>query len=391
MAAVAIFALVISRHSAKTFRELSLAVNEAKNGSLDLPTFNNIALDNALYALSAASLELKKSAQENSQLSDRLSYILGHVKEGVILVQEDEIVYRNNRADKILNFTIPNKISEINQASMIALFDKMTSDNPVKELYLGDRVIEVGYNSDGLGRLIVLHDVSDREKYLGFKTDLIANISHELKTPLTLIMATSELIIKDNQMPNEILVKFLNTIFNNSKRLNIILDDLISLHRLETVEGVETAEANLDEILFDVKELIDAKGKEISWNCDQGIVNIHSSHILSVLTNLITNAIKYSSDPKINVGVIKKDNVLEISVADGGPSIPPAERDRIFERFYSLSRSRTRERSGSGLGLSIVKHVAKIYGGQALVTENERGGNTFTVKLVQNKKSAWPD
>ncbi|MDR1657135.1 MAG: hypothetical protein LBT47_06210 [Deltaproteobacteria bacterium] len=380
---VAVFAMLISRQTGQTIRALTEAVNEAKNGKIDLPTFNSEALDGALYALSTTTRELKDAASENSRLSTRLGYILEHILEGVILIQDDEIIYHNDRAARILNFKLPKRLSEINQAAMISVLSKMTSDNPETEFQLGGRIIRAGYNHDGPARLIVLHDVSDREKYLGFKTDLIANISHELKTPLTLIMATSELIVKDNKMPEDILLKFLNSIFNNCKRLNIILDDLISLHRLENFEGGQPAEASLDEVLADVKELLNFKDKKVTWNCDQGVVRIHSSHILSVVTNLLTNAVKYSTGSEIEVGVRKKDNVLEISVSDGGPVIELAERERIFERFYSLSQSRTRERSGSGLGLSIVKHIARLYGGQALVTENEHGGNTFIVRLLQ--------
>jgi two-component system phosphate regulon sensor histidine kinase PhoR len=230
--------------------------------------------------------------------------------------------------------------------------------------------------------LIILHDISDRLRYTGYKSALVANISHELKTPLTLIMTTSEVINKDKGMSRENLEKFLSAIYTNARRLNYLLDDLISLHRLETSEPV-AGQSDLTEVVSDVRELLDTSGKTLNWNVDSGKVGINSSHITSVLVNLITNAIKYSHGDEIDIIIKRQENELVISVADRGPVIPHPERERVFERFYSLSASRNRDNSGSGLGLSIVKHIAKLYGGQAKVVENDKFGNTFEVRLTE--------
>lgn len=385
---VGLFALAVSRAQGRTFARLSEAVTEAKNGGELLPTFRDDALDSALHALSSASRGLKSMAEENARLGARLSYILEHVQEGVILLKDQEVVYHNERANQILNFPLPRSLTLINLAHLIAMFGRLTADDPAKEITIGERIVAVDHHVDGPTRLIVLHDVTDREKYSGFKTELVANISHELKTPLTLIMATSELIVKDPTMPPEIMARFLTTIFNNSRRLDIILDDLISLHRLETLEGAEPVDSGLEEVVGEVRELVDLKGKSCRWTCDRGPAGVHPSHLQSVLINLVTNAVKYSADPEIEVSALIRGPVLEVAVSDGGPVIPPAERERIFERFYSISSSRSRDRSGSGLGLAIVKHVAKLYDGQAKVSENARGGNTFTVRLTRRIPAA---
>jgi two-component system phosphate regulon sensor histidine kinase PhoR len=110
---------------------------------------------------------------------------------------------------------------------------------------------------------------------------------------------------------------------------------------------------------------------------------VHSAHILSIVTNLVSNAVKYSKGDNIKVDMKKDDKILTISVSDGGPQIPLSDRERIFERFYSMSKSRNRELGGSGLGLSIVKHIARLYQGEAKVLPNDAGGNTFEVKLIQ--------
>ncbi|MDR2302657.1 MAG: PAS domain-containing protein [Deltaproteobacteria bacterium] len=379
---VGIFAFLVSKNTSKTLKELSQAVNDAKNGNQNLPTFNNASLDTVLYSLSTVTRELKEFGQKNATLNSRLQYILDNIKEGVILIENDSIIYSNEKTELILGYKLPGHVSEINQTDMLSIMESLTGKEHVSELHLGDRTISVNYQSSEQATLIILHDISDRLKYSGYKSDLVANISHELKTPLTLIMTTSEVITKDKDMSKDNLDKFLTTIYGNARRLNTLLDDLISLHRFETSEPLLSS-ADLDEVVTDVRDLIETKGKTLNWQTDSGQVNVNGSHLTSVLVNLIGNAIKYSSGSDIDIGLKRSDHELEITVADQGPVIPLNERERIFERFYSLSASRNRDNSGSGLGLSIVKHIAKLYGGQAKVVENDKPGNTFVVRLTQ--------
>ncbi|MDR1109680.1 MAG: hypothetical protein LBP92_03030 [Deltaproteobacteria bacterium] len=381
-AAVAVFALIVSRSTSRTLRELARAVDGAKNGSDDLPSFRNESLDSALYSLSAVTRELKEHGRRNAELSARLQYILANVQEGVILLQEDDIVYSNERASAILGHRLPGRLSEICQADLISLVGSLAGGEPVPEISIGGRTVTVSRRSDGPATLVILHDISDRLRYSGYKSELVANISHELKTPLSLIMASSEVIAGDPGMPRERLERFLQAVLGNARRLNGILDDLIFLHRLET-GGPSAARSDLGEVVSEVADLVEPDGKRLNWRCDSGTVGVHPGHIASILTNLVTNALKYSSGPEIDVSVSRGDDGLTISVADGGPAIPLGERERIFERFYSLSASRSRENSGSGLGLSIVKHIARLYGGQARIVDNDRGGNTFVVSLTE--------
>ncbi|MDR2460304.1 MAG: hypothetical protein LBE38_05920 [Deltaproteobacteria bacterium] len=392
--AVFVFALLVSRKASKTLTELSYAVTMAKNGNTLLPSFNSEHLDSALFALAQTTNNLKSSLDENSRLNARLQYILARIQEGVVLLlNKEQIIYKNERASEILNYQLPEKTGEITSAEILAFFQSFSTTNPDKELKIQDRIITFDLEIADPYTLIILHDITDREKYLGYKSNLVANISHELKTPLSIIITTSEVISKDTDIPPEILHKFLKTIHMNSKRLSMLLDDLISLHRLETREAMELNEVsdivptNLAETLEDVMDMIDPGDKKITFSGETGLVNINPWHILSLLTNLITNAVKYSKEPDIEVTINKKGPSVEIAVADGGPLIPLQERERIFERFYSLSESRNRELSGSGsgLGLSIVKHIAKIYGGEAQVKENSRKGNTFTVRLTEKQ------
>ena len=381
-ALAALFAFWISRRFGTTLDELGRAVQNARKGGTDLASFNNESLDRALYSLSAAVRELDFSSRENAALSARLTYILHNISEGVLLFEGDRIVYHNQRAREILGSELPGAVSLADGPELITVLETLNS-GAARELRLGGRIISVDRAESGSSRLALLHDVSDREKYSGYKSELVGNISHELKTPLTLIMTAAEVLAKDQETPRPVLEKFLRTIHLNARRLDALLEDLIFLHKLESFSASEPVSADLEDILSEIKDLAAPGDKELVYDFDPGPAKIHSAHLISLLTNLINNAVKYSTGQTVRVEVKKAVNTLEIKVADEGPAISPEERERIFERFYSLSESRSRGQSGSGLGLAIVKHIARQYNGRVLVAENASGGNTFSVTLVE--------
>ena len=382
VAAVALFALIISKRMSAMLASLSQAVKEAQEGGLDLPSFGNRDLDQALFALSTANRDLKIYSEENLNLRRRLEYILANINEGVLLLVDDRIVYHNRRAEEILNYRLPENLADLKNQELMDIFSSFLAGQ-TGDLQLGDKIILVSQAGADDSRLVLLHDISDREKYSGYKSDLVGNISHELKTPLTLIMGASEVILKDADMPRSYLDKFLGTIYKNAQRINLLLDDLIFLHRLERIKESEPSPTDLGEIVDELKDLLGPGPKTVNYGFDPGEVKIHASHLISVLTNLISNAGKYSQGESIEVEMRKNDGLLEIRVADQGPPIPMAERERIFERFYTVSKSRNRGESGSGLGLSIVKHIAKIYTGQVSLETNSDKGNTFVVRLLE--------
>ena len=376
------FAFVISRRFGAALDELGHAVNDAQAGGMELASFNNESLDQALYSLSAAVRELRLSSLKNAELSARLEYILNNISEGVILFEGDKIIYHNQRAREILNAELPGNISLADRPELITVLNGLLSGT-ARELRLGGQIVAVDRAESGSSHLTLLHDISDREKYSGYKSELVGNVSHELKTPLTLIMTAAEVLVKDPETPGPVREKFLQTIHTNARRLDALLEDLIFLHKLESLIVSEPAPADLEDILSEIKDLTDPGDKNVLYKFDSVQVKIHSTHLISLLTNLISNAVRHSTGRTVQVTASKTRNILEIRVADEGPAIPVRERERIFERFYSLSESRNRGQSGSGLGLAIVKHIAKQYSGRVMLTDNEFGGNTFRVTLLE--------
>jgi two-component system phosphate regulon sensor histidine kinase PhoR len=383
-----IFATIITSNTGRTLKELGDAVEIAKCGGDDFRSFNNHTLDSALYSLCTTSRRLFEVNRERAVLNKRLEYILENIEEGAILFEGEKVLYKNQSASQILGFELPLTLRDLNDPDEITVAERLIAKYPPKELKIGDKIVSVSRAESTENMLVILHDITDFQKYNLYKSILVGNISHELKTPLSIIMTASETVMGDLQMPDEIRTKFLRNIYRNSRRVNILIDDLIKLHTLENGDDTEIAESNLDDIIEDIMDIVDPGKKNIQYRFDHGDVCIHSAHIISIVTNLISNAVKYSKGDDIKVDLKKDDQSLIVSVSDGGPAIPFSERDRIFERFYSMSKSRNRESGGSGLGLSIVKHIARIYKGEARVLLNEDGGNTFSVKLLQKKGSS---
>ncbi|MDR1166500.1 MAG: PAS domain-containing protein [Deltaproteobacteria bacterium] len=388
---VALIALAVFRATGRTFRELGEAVRAAKEGKESVQSFRCESLDSALFSLGAFARDLKESNLEKELLNERLRFILQNVSDGVLLFQNDEILYANLSAERILGAPLPARISLGKDPELIARLLKLSrGEEPAQTKILG-KVVFISQKETESGFLAVLREMSDAEKYSLYKSDLIGNISHELRTPLAIILTAAEVVAKEPEMGDATRQKFLETISRNGRRLELILDDLTLLHKLEVgSDEEEGSETDLAEAVGEIRETVASGEKTINFRRDGGLAHVRASHLLSVLSNLIGNAVKYSSGPEIDVTLTKEGGVVTVAVSDWGPAIPPEERERIFERFYSISKSRSRERSGTGLGLSIVKHIALIYQGEVTLTENERGGNVFTVKLMERRPKPQP-
>ncbi|KAA0258874.1 GHKL domain-containing protein [Deferribacter autotrophicus] len=234
---------------------------------------------------------------------------------------------------------------------------------------------------------IFIKDVTPHIQYKTFKTELVGNIAHELKTPLSLIMGYAETLLINENIPEDKRKKFLEMIYESTKRFDALIKDIISLHSLENLEpNFQVEEAvSLQKIEENLKTIFENSNKKLILNFSKKSVFIKEEHLISILTNLIDNALKYSDGNNIYVSISKAKKQIIIKVEDEGPIIPEEERERIFERFYTRSKSRNKQITGTGLGLSIVKHITTLYGGSITLTTNQYHGNTFEIKLIEKK------
>lgn len=200
------------------------------------------------------------------------------------------------------------------------------------------------------------------------RQDFTANVSHELKTPLTAIAGYAELI-ENNMVDQEKQIKFAGDIKKNADRLVVLINDIIRLSELDHSEaGVNFTQQNLYEVAKERVELLQhtAAGKNVSLKLSGADTYFLSNRgmLVELLDNLIQNAIRYNvSGGKIQVEVKKENNKPVLIVEDTGIGIPEKEQERIFERFYRVDKSRSRETGGTGLGLAIVKHIVELHGG----------------------------
>jgi signal transduction histidine kinase len=222
------------------------------------------------------------------------------------------------------------------------------------------------------------------------RLDFVANVSHELKTPVTTIVGFVETLLEGAKDSPEELDQFLEIISRQADRLAAIIDDLLTLSRLESApldEILDLSEQNLEEILESCYQICraraDKKHISLKFVCPAGLhVYGDRSLLTQAVVNLVDNAIKYSLD---NTGVVMRGSGtgagVQITVADNGPGIDERHLTRLFERFYRVDKARSRKLGGTGLGLAIVKHIVSVHGGQVKVETRIGKGSTFIILL----------
>jgi two-component system phosphate regulon sensor histidine kinase PhoR len=240
------------------------------------------------------------------------------------------------------------------------------------------------------GALIVFNDVTRLRRLEQARRDFVANVSHELKTPITSIKGFVETLLDGAIREPDNALNFLQIIARHAERLNEIIDDLLSLSRIEqdSEQGKITLSHDpmkgvLHEAIQVCQERAAAKAIEIDLECpDDLAAEINSPLLSQAVVNLIDNAVKYSP-PKRPVHVEAREEMGEviILVRDHGPGIAPEHLPRLFERFYRVDGGRSRKEGGTGLGLAIVKHIAQAHGGYVTLQSAPGKGSTFLIHL----------
>ena len=235
--------------------------------------------------------------------------------------------------------------------------------------------------------LLVIRDVTERERLDQMRNDFVANTSHELKTPVGAVSLLAEAIESASDDPEQVRI-FASRISAEAARLGQLTGRIMSLSRLQSAEGLEDVHpVAIDEVVASAIEAhvvqADSGGVELTRGGDRGVWVRGDSQILAeAVGNLIANAILYSpKGSKVAIGVKADGDVVEIAVTDQGIGIAEADRERIFERFYRADEARSRRTGGTGLGLSIVKHATQRHGGEVRLWSRPGRGSTFTIRL----------
>jgi two-component system sensor histidine kinase SenX3 len=234
---------------------------------------------------------------------------------------------------------------------------------------------------------VLIFDDSEMRRLDSIRRDFVANISHELKTPIGALSILSEAVLGAADDP-EAIVKFATRMQHESKRLSDLVQEIINLSRLQDEDPLKNAKViDLNEILrsaISQSELsAAARDIDVIYN-EQSSAHIkgEAAQVTMALSNLIENAINYSPEgTRVAIALRINEGVAEVSVTDQGIGIPEKDLERIFERFYRVDPARSRATGGTGLGLSIVKHVATNHGGDVAVWSIEGAGSTFTIRF----------
>ena len=237
--------------------------------------------------------------------------------------------------------------------------------------------------------LLLADDRTESYRLDEVRRDFIANISHELKTPIGAVSLLAEALTEAAKDPVQV-KKFAKRLTKESERLTRITKEIIQLSRLQAADAISKPElVDIDDVVAQAidQNQVAAESSRIKLvsGGDAGAEVYGDEPLLAVaLHNLVANAIQYSpKGSRIGVGVTNSDGVVEIAVTDQGIGIPEDERDRVFERFYRIDPARSRHTGGSGLGLSIVKHVVQNHGGDVRVWSQPGNGSTFTIRLPE--------
>lgn len=237
--------------------------------------------------------------------------------------------------------------------------------------------------------VVVIEDVTAARHAEDVRADFVANISHELKTPLGALGILADALVGEDDP--ETVNRLAERIASESERLGAIVNDLLMLSRIESARRIDVEDIAVEALIFELEERFrdPAATRRISIDLsgvEAVLLRGDRRQVQSAVSNLLDNAIKYTPEGgQVAVSAHAIDGGVEILVNDSGVGIPLASVERIFERFYRVDRGRSRETGGTGLGLAIVNHVARNHGGRASVDSREGQGSTFTLQLFDQE------
>jgi two-component system phosphate regulon sensor histidine kinase PhoR len=333
--------------------------------------------------------------------------ILSSMQEGLLAIDVDgRILTLNRAAEQMFGIRLPEAsgrpllevIRNIDLRRFIAgcIHDEKPSEGEIVLRGPEERFLQVHgsilRNAKGshLGTLVVLNDITRLRRLENIRKEFIANISHEIKTPVTSIKACVETLRDEGMTDPSAINRFLQILANQTDRLNRIVDDLLTLSRVEWLEEkrqIQLQEVNLHDLLHAVieesRERSSARGVELVLQCDPDFsASVDPQLLEQAVENLLNNAIKYSNEGgTVTIQASRSDTEIIIQVIDHGCGIAREHLSRIFERFYRVDKDRSRQSGGTALGLAIVKHIAKAHGGSVRADSLPGKGSTFTLHL----------
>lgn len=392
----------LARRLAHPIAELTDQARAVAEGDTDVAParYGVWELDELGLAISSMADRVRTRLSVAEQTTATLEVVLGALSQGTILFDgDDRVVYANPSAYTILG-AVPDELSGLAplQLQTAVLEARESRDQASRVLDHGSpsrrlRGVATPFTGDERVLLLVV-DITERERTDSIRRDFVANASHELKTPVSTIIASSEALQIALERGDPSSAGFAARIEGSARQLDRLVADLLDLSRLEK-DQPEMGPVRIDHLVRDEVERVrgeaEHKGLDLGLVVESVIAMVNHRDVAIGTRNVLDNAVRYTPQGgSIMVTVSREDGDAVISVEDTGEGIPTRDIERVFERFYRVDSARSRATGGTGLGLSIVKHVAESHGGSVSV-ESELGvGSTFTIRLPIDEKGEAP-
>ncbi|MEM6794963.1 MAG: ATP-binding protein [Acidobacteriota bacterium] len=366
-------------------------------------------------AFNKMSQELRRTVATLDSDRKKLGAILASMDEGLVAVDRDErIVHMNAAAGELLQIdpasVVSHPIWEVTRLRGVseALREVLRSGQPVERVVrlagTRDRLFELraaplSSSGDLSGALLVVEDVTQLRHLETMRQDFVANVSHELKTPVTVIRGMVETMLDDPDFDPERRHHFLQRVLTQAGRMGDLVKDLLSLAQLESDPGaleIDRLDLRLpvEASIRALQPMAESRGVRFDSRLTDSSVLVRGDEeaLRQAIGNLLSNAVKYS--PKngvVEVRVVADESRATVEVEDHGVGIPAHHRERLFERFYRVDKARSRALGGTGLGLAIVKHITRALGGTVSVDSAPGQGSTFRIHLARVEESGRID
>lgn len=404
--AAAAASLYVSRRIIRPLDDIKQGAQAFARGNLSnrLALPDTQELSDLARAMNQMAQNLDDRIQDSLDRRKELEAVHSSMQEGVIAIGNDEqIITINNAAARIFNFS-PDQLKHRNILEVARNFalqnfiqKALSTHEPVEDdIFIqqeGDHILNIHSSAlwdareQRMGTLIIFHDITRMRRLERMHKDFAANVSHELKTPLTTIKGFIETLQDMVADKGQETAEFLKIIEKNVNRMIELINDLLALSRLERLEGtgIEFEENHLSTLIADAvgscRTMADKKQMQIRVDCPEDLTAMVDPILMEqAIANLVENAVKYSPD-KTQVDVIARGTSqwVDIAITDYGTGISKEHLPKIFNRFYRVDKGRSRQEGGTGLGLAIVKHIVQYHNGRITVDSVRGKGTTFHI------------
>jgi len=401
-----IFARFVTRRVTLPLGQLEESVRRASKGDYNAPVVGGTPLpgiERLAEAVEGMRSLLKGSIDAERADRQRLGSILASMQDGVIALDHGSRILEVNRIASVLLGIGPNDLGRplgevVRNPQFLQLFklgkdahasgETETTASPPRILNLLVSPLKIAGESEP-GVVFVVQDVTELRRLETVRRDFIANVSHEIKTPLTAIKGYVETVLDDAEMPPAITKTFLEKISSNAERLMGLTNDVLTLARVEAYDDEEQSERyRPDDYVRNAASALEDKARakehtlEILMDAAGAEVLGDAKSLEQALYNLIDNAINYTPNGghiRVSSGIEGENYVT--AVTDNGIGVPEPEVNRIFERFYRVDKARSKHAGGTGLGLAIVRHISVMHGGSVEIESVPGKGSTFRMVI----------